>query len=405
MFQLHHLRQRSHAVALIILVFVVATMTFFSNTMAKRLAEDERNKMRVWAEAYRVLGSESANDESNSLALEIITNNETIPLLIINQVGNITSRNIKLPKKDVPAFLGQKLQEYMSDSAHEPIDVSFNVGGEVYSERIYYGRSILLRRLSFFPVWQVSIIAFFLVIAYFFFNISKRSEENRVWVGLSKETAHQLGTPISSLLAWIDLMRSGHMSHEMADEMEKDVNRLRIVANRFSKIGSKPTLTMFNLSEVMADSSNYMSSRITKKVKIVRLFDAEAFVPVMLNVELFEWVIENLIKNAVDAMRGGGSITINIEEDDKVAEIEITDEGKGIPKKKFEEIFRPGYSSKKRGWGLGLSFSKRIVKDYHGGKIFVEKSEIDVGSTFRIILPKCEDENHHADDFSSIEEV
>lgn len=391
MFKLHHLRQRSHVVALITLLFVVATMTYFSNTMARRLAQDEQNKMRVWAEAYRVLGSETANDESNSLALEIITNNETIPLLITNQVGNITSRNIKLPKRDVNAFLGHKLQEYMEDSEHEPIDVSFNVGGDVYSERIYYGRSILLRRLSFFPIWQVSIIAFFMVLAYFFFNISKRSEENRVWVGLSKETAHQLGTPISSLLAWIDLMRSGHMSHEMADEMQKDVNRLRVVANRFSKIGSKPTLEMYNLSEVLTASANYMSSRISKKVKIIKSFDSEHFVPVMINEELFEWVIENLIKNAVDAMRGGGNITISLIEDDDFARIDVSDEGKGIPKKQFEEVFNPGFSSKKRGWGLGLSFSKRIVKDYHGGKIFVHKSEIDKGTTFSILLPECDE--------------
>lgn len=392
MFKLHQLRQRSHVVALITLVFVVATMTYFSNTMARRLAQDENNKMRVWAEAYRVLGSESSNDESNSLALEIITNNETIPLLITNQVGNITSRNIKLPKRDVNAFLGHKLQEYIEDSIqHKPIDVSFNVGGELYSERIYYGSSILLRRLSLFPIWQVSIIAFFMVLAYFFFNISKRSEENRVWVGLSKETAHQLGTPISSLLAWIDLMRSGHVSHEMADEMQKDVNRLRTVANRFSKIGSKPTLEMYNLSEVLTASVNYMSPRISKKVKIIKSYDSELFLPVMINEELFEWVIENLIKNAVDAMRGGGNITISLIDDDDFARIDISDEGKGIPKNKFDEVFRTGYSSKQRGWGLGLSFSKRIVKDYHGGKIFVDKSEIDKGTTFTVLLPECDE--------------
>lgn len=387
--ELYNLRQRSHIVALSILLFVVATMTYFSNTMARRLAAEEQSKMKIWAEAYRVLGSETGNNEANSLALEIISTNKTIPLLIQDVSGNIISSNINLPKENQQEFLKQKLEEFRADNTHPPIVVSVTAGDEVYTSHIFYDRSILLKRLSYFPFWQVSIIAFFMVLAYFFFNISKRSEENRVWVGLSKETAHQLGTPISSLLGWIDLMRSGHNSHEMADEMQKDITRLQKVANRFSKIGSKPTLEMYNLSEVLENSSTYMSSRITKKVKIVKNYNKNHFIPVMLNTELFEWVAENLIKNAVDSMRGGGSITISLEEDDRNAILDFTDEGKGIPKNKFSEVFAPGYSSKKRGWGLGLSFAKRIIKDYHGGKIFVKKSGLEVGTTFRIIIPKC----------------
>lgn len=387
--ELYNLRQRSHIIALFILLFVVATMTYFSNTMAKRLAADEQSKIKIWAEAYKVLGSESANDEANSLALEIISNNETIPLLIHDGSGNIISSNIKLPKENQEEFLQQKLVEFKSDEIRPPIAVSVTAGGETYTSYIYYGRSILLKRLSYFPLWQVSIIAFFMVLAYLFFNISKRSEENRVWVGLSKETAHQLGTPISSLLAWIDLMRTGHSSHEMADEMQKDITRLQKVANRFSKIGSKPTLEMYNLGEVLDNSVTYMSSRITKRVKIIKKYEKDQFIPVMLNTELFEWVVENLIKNAVDAMRGGGNITVTLNEDEKAATLDFTDEGKGIPKNKFNDVFNPGVSSKKRGWGLGLSFAKRIIKDYHGGKIFVKKSELDVGTTFRLVIPKC----------------
>lgn len=228
-----------------------------------------------------------------------------------------------------------------------------------------------------------------MILAYLFFNITKKSEENRVWVGLSKETAHQLGTPISSLLAWIDLMRSGIQTPDMIDEMQKDVDRLQTVANRFSKIGSKPVLEMYNVTEVIDDAVTYMASRITKRVQVIKDYDKDTFIPVMLNTELIEWVTENLVKNAVDAMRGGGKITIILTEDDRQATIDITDEGKGIQKNKFSEVFNPGYSSKKRGWGLGLSFAKRIVKDYHKGRIFVKRSEIDKGTTFRIILPKC----------------
>ena len=387
--EFYNIRQRSHVVALIILLFVVATMTYFSNTMARRLAADEKTKMIIWSEAYRILGNESSSDDANNIALEIIRNNETIPLLILDVSGNIISDNIKLPKDNQQEYLHEKLEEFKSDITHPPISVSVNASGEKYTSYIYYDRSILLKRLSYFPFWQVSIIAFFMVLAYLFFNTSKRSEENRVWVGLSKETAHQLGTPISSLLAWIDLMRSGHSSLEMADEMQKDITRLQKVANRFSKIGSKPTLEMYNLNEILDNSATYMSTRISKKVKIVKNYDRIQFIPVMLNTELFEWVVENIIKNAVDAMRGGGTITISLEEDDKNVTLDFSDQGKGIPKNKFNEVFNPGFSSKKRGWGLGLSFAKRIIKEYHGGKIFVKKSEINTGTTFRIMIPKC----------------
>lgn len=387
--QLYNLRQRRHIFAISILLFVVITMTYFSNSMARRLAADEQSKMKIWAEAYRVLGSETDNNEANSLALEIISTNKTIPLLIHDVSGNIISSNIKLPKENQQEFLQQKLEVFKADKTHPAIAVSVTAGGEVYTSHIYYDRSILLKRLSYFPLWQISIIAFFMVLAYFFFNVSKRSEENRVWVGLSKETAHQLGTPISSLLAWLELMRSGHTSHEMVDEMLKDVTRLQKVANRFSKIGSKPTLELYNLSEVLDNSTTYMSSRITKRVKIIKNYNKDHFIPVMLNTELFEWVTENIIKNAVDAMRGGGNITISLIEEEKNVRLDFSDEGKGIPKNKFNEVFNPGVSSKKRGWGLGLSFAKRIIKDYHGGKIFVKKSEIDVGTTFRVVIPKC----------------
>lgn len=387
---LNDLRQKSNIVAIIILVFVATTMSLFSSMMVKRLAQDERNKMEVMAEAYRVLFIENSNNVALNMALQIIHNNETIPLIITDEIGNISEhRNIRIPKKDETTFLQNKRIEFLEDKTQPPIKINYETGGRTFVSYIYYGRSNLLKQLSYFPIWQTAIILFFMLLAYLFFNVSKRAEEDRVWVGLSKETAHQLGTPISSLLAWIDLMRSGITTPDMADEMQKDITRLQTVANRFSKIGSKPTLEMYNLTEVLDDSATYMSRRITKRVSIIKEYDKENFIPVMINTELFEWVIENLVKNAVDAMRGGGKIWIAIIEEEKQVIVDFSDEGKGIPKNKFSEVFKPGYSSKKRGWGLGLSFAKRIVKDYHKGKIFVKKSEIDKGTTFRFILPKC----------------
>ncbi len=370
----------------------MATMTYFSNIMAKRLAVDEKDKMSLWANAYSVIGNESTCNDTQTIALEIISKNETIPLLIVDSDGNeiLTSRNIRLPKHKSEEFLQKKLEEYKENDKHPPIEVTMMVSDGLYTQYIYYGKSNLLKQLSLFPIWQAAIIGLFLGLFYYFMNLSRRSEENRVWVGLSKETAHQLGTPISSLFAWIDLMRTGHSSPEMFDEMQKDVTRLEKVANRFSKIGSKTTLELCNLSEVLDASATYMSTRISRKVKINKCFSNTHFIPVMLNNELFDWVVENLIKNAVDAMRGGGDISIHVSEDEKNVIIDFEDQGKGIAKNKFKEVFRPGVSTKKRGWGLGLSFAKRIINNYHKGEIFVKKSELEVGTTIRIILPKCE---------------
>ncbi len=380
--------RRNHIIAISILLLVVGTMSFFSHLVVKYLTNVEQNKMKVWAEAYRVLWSEESSKDALELALPIIGDNKTIPIITVGFAGNIESNNIKLPKDNVDEFLQRKLEEFKNSEFSKPLEVSFSGAGEVFTCYIYYGPSTLLRRLSYFPLWQVSLITFFMALAYYFFILTKRSEENRVWVGLSKETAHQLGTPISSLLAWVDLMRSGITTPDMVDEMQKDITRLQKVSNRFSKIGSVPTLEVHNLCEILDDSVSYMSSRIPQRIKVVKHFDRNEFVPVLLSSELIEWVIENLIKNAVDAMRGSGEITISMKEEDKKAIIDFTDQGKGIPKNKYKAVFQPGYSSKKRGWGLGLSFAKRIIKDYHGGKIFVKKSEVKVGTTFRIILPK-----------------
>ena len=389
MFGFQLLKRRRHIIALLMLIFVVGSMTYFSNTMASRLAKEEKSKMQIWAEAYRVIGSESSGEQASALAMEVITSNETIPLLILDESGGLVSRNIRIPKKGEEAYLQKKLEEYKHAQDYPPIEVSLTIGSETYTNFIYYGPSNLLRLLALFPFIQISIILIFAFATYVIFTASKRAEENRVWVGISKETAHQLGTPISSLFAWIELMRQGSITPTMADEMQKDVNRLQVVANRFSKIGSKVTLELSNLSSTLDQSVSYMNNRISQKVKIKKEYDRDIFIPVMMNVELFNWVVENLIKNAVDAMRGGGHITVIMKEDERYAYIDFCDEGTGLAKNQFKEIFSPGYSTKKRGWGLGLSFAKRIINDYHGGKIFVKKSEINKGSTFRVILPKA----------------
>lgn len=382
--------RRSNLIAFALLIFIAISMSLFSSLMVKRLAKEEKNKVEIMAEAYRVLFSESTNNLASNMAMKIISNNETIPLVITDEIGNINAhRNIKTPKKGETEFLQQKRIEFLEINQDSPIKIDFAVNNKNFVSYIYYGRSNLLKQLAYFPYWQMAIIIVFVFLAYFIFNVSKKSEENRVWVGLSKETAHQLGTPISSLLAWIDLMRSGIQAPDMADEMQKDITRLQTVANRFSKIGSKPTLEMYNVTEVLDDAASYIANRITKRVTVNKEYDKDIFIPVMLNTELFEWVVENLMKNAVDAMRGGGNITITLFEDDTHVYMDFKDQGKGIAKNKFSEVFTPGFSSKKRGWGLGLSFAKRIIKDYHGGKIFVKKSELNVGTTFGIILPKC----------------
>ena len=392
MFGFQLFKRRSHIIALIMLIFVMASMLFFSNTMAKHLANEEKAKMQIWAEAYRVIGSETSSERASKLATDVITSNETIPLLILDQDGNIASRNIRLPKKGKEVFLQEKLEAFSQDSDYPPIEVSLSVGDEVFTVYIYYGPSNLLRLLALFPFVQISIILVFAFAIYMIFSASKRAEENRVWVGLSKETAHQLGTPISSLNAWIELIKHDSTTPSMVEEMQKDIDRLQVVASRFSKIGSKVALELSNLSEVLDQYLVYMSKRISKKVTIHKKYDPNHFVPVLMNEQLFAWVVENLIKNAVDAMRGGGNIIVTLEEDEHQVFIDVKDEGKGLAKNQYKEVFTPGFSTKKRGWGLGLSFAKRIIKDYHNGKIFVKKSEIDKGTTFRVVLPKANQE-------------
>ncbi|MFC0878508.1 PAS domain-containing sensor histidine kinase [Saccharicrinis sp. FJH2] len=365
-------------------LIVVASM-IFSNLLAKRLSIEERKKMELTAEAYKML-SETDETVNLSLILTVLQNNTTIPLIIIYHDTISTFANIRIPENvNQEEFLKKRAVQFAEKK--EPIQLETQTETGLFELTLYYNDSILLKQLQYYPYVQLGLIAFFFVMAYLAFSFSKKAEENQVWVGLSKETAHQLGTPLSSLMAWTELMKTGSFNPEMIPEMEKDLNRLNMVTERFSKIGSMPSLEQHNYTILLLDALAYMRSRTTKKINIISEIDQSAFIPVEVNRPLFEWVIENIIKNAIDATTGVGEISIVMKQKEDIVITDFTDNGKGIPKKRFKTIFNPGFTTKKRGWGLGLSLTKRIVENYHHGKIFVKWSELDKGTTIRVILP------------------
>lgn len=336
----------------------------------------------MWSEATRVMTSENPSLNMN-LILKIIQGNNSIPVILCNDRDSVLSyNNLQIPDEQVEVFMKKKVQELKGKNL--PIVIDMEDGTFQY---LYYDDSTILKRLLVYPYVQLSVVFVFILLAFLALASTKKAEQNKVWVGLSKETAHQLGTPISSLIAWVEYLRTKEIDPSLLNEMEKDVKRLETIAERFSKIGSNPDPTPVNINNSIVTALEYMSTRISSKVKI-RTFLPDHPVLVLMNDSLFAWVIENLTKNAVDAMEGQGEITFQLEEKEKVVRIDITDTGKGIPKSKFKTVFNPGYTTKKRGWGLGLSLVKRIIESYHGGKIFVKGSEAGKGTTFRIELRK-----------------
>jgi two-component sensor histidine kinase len=377
--KLYELSRHFKTVFIVVGAAIMIASTLFTNRLATALSKEEQKKIEIWAEATRQLMS--AEDSNIEFTLSIIEDNTTIPVIIVDENDQLLdSRNLKIPNNADEAFYKKEIARLKSK--HKAIEIDL---GET-SQYIYYDDSLLLKQLYYFPYIQFGVIIVFLLIAFFAFSGTKKAEQNRVWVGLSKETAHQLGTPISSLLAWVDLLKARHEEDKMIGEMAKDVNRLRIIAERFSKIGSAPDLQLVSLNDTMQNAVQYMTNRTSQKVSINCHFEDENPLFVKLNVPLFEWVIENLCKNAIDAMDGIGKIDIEVSQKEKDIVIDVTDNGKGIEKNKFKTIFSPGFTTKKRGWGLGLSLVKRIIEEYHQGKIFVKSSEINVGTTFRIIL-------------------
>lgn len=367
-------------------VIAVASLVV-SHILTRDLADEERGKMEVWAEAMRTLNRADENTDIN-LVLRVINSNNTIPVIVLDSKGNVQAfRNIDVPNAKTYAdslAYAETMGKHLLD-ANRNIRISLDDGVPTDYIDVCYSDSLMLRRLASYPYVQLGVVMIFVVIAIFALLTSKRAEQNKVWVGLSKETAHQLGTPISSLMAWTEILKETYPDEALLPEMDKDVKRLQLIADRFSKIGSLPEPVPASLTEVMNHVIDYMDRRTSKKVEMVRDFPTGDVV-VKINASLFEWVIENLCKNAVDAMEGEGRITLTFRKEGARIAIEVTDTGKGIRKKDIRNVFRPGFTTKKRGWGLGLSLAKRIVEEYHHGRIFVKKSEVGVGTTFRIEL-------------------
>lgn len=385
-------RKRGKILLLLVAVLIGVASLLYTNWLTKKMAFEERKKVEIWAEATKGLVDASINISSPAMAaletrylqfLNLVSErNTTIPILILNPDGSFNSdRNIKYREDRKEEVLKHELKK-MQDYA-EPIPIDLGDGDELM---LYYRESSILRNLRLYPIIQLFVIMIFIVVSYFAFLATNRAEQNQVWVGMSKETAHQLGTPISSLMAWIELLKLKDVDENLIKELEQDTSRLERITERFSKIGSKPELLRINLVEVVNSAIDYLKTRSSDKVVFEQDYDKDAYIETPLNAALFSWVIENICKNAIDAMANKGTISLKIIEKNGQVEIDIKDTGCGVPKSNQKTIFQPGFSTKKRGWGLGLSLAKRIVEIYHKGKIFIKWSEVGKGTTFRIIL-------------------
>ena len=398
---IYDIRRYGKWVFLTIAAAVVVIFLYVSNNMVRDLASSERERMQIWADATKEIVKQLDNEADNpdipgadiDFLLRIIEGNTTIPVLLTDDAGNILNyRNFTLPEpvdslnpmelsETNRAFLADRLEELSHTS--NKIDI---VIAEGLQQHLYYEDSTLLKRLSLFPYIQLLVMIVFLLVVYFAVLNTKKAEQNKVWVGLSKETAHQLGTPISSLMAWMELLPEMGIDRDTVAEMDKDVRRLSTIASRFSKIGSHPQLEAGDAGETVRRATSYMATRISPRIQFNTTF-TDRPLPAMVSAPLFEWVMENLIKNAVDAMEGHGTLSVETLRDGNNAVIEVTDTGKGIARKNQKTVFNPGFTTKKRGWGLGLTLAKRIIEQYHHGRIFVKTSTPGVGTTFRIEIP------------------
>ncbi len=378
-------RQKWKLSLFIAAIIIGLASLFYTNKLVKELATEERNKVELWAEATNMLIKSDVDDNQDmTFYLKVITNNNTVPVILANEDNEIiTTRNLDPDKSENPEYLQRQIKRMQEEN--DPIEIDL---GNNKTQKIYYSDSILLTQLSYYPFIQIGVIFLFIFVSYLALNSSMKAEQNQVWVGMAKETAHQLGTPITSLIAWMELLDENLEDKKLLNEVKSDVNRLEKITERFSKIGASPELKPTNISKVLLNSINYIKSRTSEKIAFSTNFSENDDVIAPVNSSLFEWVIENICKNAVDAMKGAGEINVEIADYIQVVFIDITDSGKGISKNKFKTIFRPGYTTKQRGWGLGLSLTKRIIEEYHSGKIFVRNSEINNGTTIRIVLKK-----------------
>ena len=375
------------------LIIAIASV-WVTNALVNELKEEEYKKIKIWAESVVLFSTQPEfeglqEEEAKAFytyknhLLKIIQGNTTIPVIIMDDSGEISDYvNLSVPEQEPDKYLKAKVKKFAAK--HSRIVITLDENAHLY-QYVYYDDSIVLKRLHIFPFIQLTVVFIFIIVSFLALTGAQRAEQNRVWVGLSKETAHQLGTPISSLMAWVEYLRTKEIDSQLLNEIDKDVQRLKIIAERFSKIGSNPDSEPMNLNETICNAVGYMEKRISSKVTITKNLSGES-VYVLMNESLFGWIIENLIKNAVDAMDGQGEIVLSAYLKGKKAVVDISDTGKGIPKSTFKTIFHPGYTTKKRGWGLGLSLVKRIVESYQKGKIYVYKSELGKGTTFRIEL-------------------
>jgi len=370
----------------LIAILIVSGTVFYSQYLARKIAKEEKQKVEQWIEAGKFLIN-SPLDADTRLASMILTRNTTIPIIETNEKDSIiTSVNLDSAKAaSDKAYVERKLRQFKSQN---PAIEWADPKDSTRLNRYYYGNSKLLNEVRYYPLIQLAIVALFIVIVFLSVRSSYRSVQNQVWAGMAKETAHQLGTPVSSLEGWVEMLKEGSGNEKIIRELEKDVDRLRLVSDRFGKIGSTPQLEEIDLVTQINSMVDYMRKRATGKIIFSVKTHGKPHIPARVSAPLFDWVIENLLKNALDAMEGKGSITVDINDDQKAVHIDITDTGKGISKQNIAKVFKPGFTTKKRGWGLGLSLSRRIIAQYHKGEIFVKQSEMGKGTTFRIVLKK-----------------
>ena len=364
------------------LVIGIATL-WFTKGLVKDLKSEERTKVKIWAKATEQTTHIDNLDEDISFVFEVINHNNTIPVILTDDAGKILyHKNFPLKNVEKEGYLNRQLLLMKENS--EPIVFEYADGKE---NRIYYKDSIILTRLKYFPYVILLVVTLFILIGYLAFSASRKSEQNKVWAGMARETAHQIGTPLSSLMGWVALLQEKSGVDDIALEMNKDILRLQTIAERFSKIGSQPELTEQDITKVLKRSFNYMKDR--SSAKVTYKLDIKSPFYAAINPQLFGWVIENILRNAIDALQQKGTITLSIKELNKKILIDIKDSGIGIKSSELKSVFEPGFTTKKRGWGLGLSLVKRIVEDYHKGQVFVHSSELNKGTTFRIIINKA----------------
>jgi two-component system, sporulation sensor kinase D len=355
----------------------------YTGNLVNKLKIEERENVKMWAEATSLISVADPTQDVEFLS-SVIDNNNTVPVILTDESDSIiSSRNFDMEKMKDPKYLDKVLNKIKE--INNPLLIPLE---NDHFNKIYYKDSTILTMLIYYPYIQLALIVLFILVSYLAFSSSRKAEQNQVWVGMSKETAHQLGTPTSSLAGWIEVLQERHPEVSVTRELAIDVQRLEKVTERFSRIGSKPSLTNENVVPIISRTIDYLKSRTSSKVRFITEFKPEMSVMIPLNTALFEWVVENVFKNAIDSMEGSGDITIRLSETEKNAIIDIIDTGKGIPKSAFKKIFNPGFTTKQRGWGLGLSLAKRIIEEYHRGRIFVKNSEMDKGSCIRIVMNK-----------------